>query len=714
MAGDEIMRRVATRGYRFGDVELDVQNLVLTVGSKARPLEPKSFRLLQFLVENRGRAVPKEEILAAIWQDTFVTDNALTRAIAQVRKALDDDPKQPKYIETVPTVGYRFLAEFKEESEDQPPPKPPRLRPVLLAACLVLPVLAGALVWMLRPGPKPLQIGFLHTAQFSYGEGLDMNGTFSPDGRLVAYASDRTGSFEIYLRPLEPSARELPLTNNGNQNMFPSFSPDGQFLAFSSAKATGLFRIPALGGPMRRLTEFGTQPVWSPDGRQIVFVSNTAATLSTTDYYWPADSSIWLVSADGGTPRQITFPDKPAGGQKFPSWSPDGKEIRFINYAARKPSLWTYRLSDGAMERRFDSDERSTLGSATFARDGGRMFYVSSNLNGDIGLWQVRLNPRTLKPEAAPEPLFRPGLAVPRDLSLSPDGKHLVYSAVLASSQLLVQPMNGNQPSGEPFSITHGTSYRSAQAKWFPDSTGVVYTRWPTGQRAQIWQVKLDGSPPAPVSPDGSAQFFGHPLTDGQSVAFTERISPAMLGFRLVSLADGSVRTLAETPAADQASFASDGSEVLFHNSTEPMLHLWKINFKTGMRTQMTFGSIPSGYAHFSPDAKWISFQILKQGTTEIAVMPSTGGTPEILWKQPGRWFNGGWAPNGESLLIAGNQGGGWALYALSRRTRQMDLLTRELPARMYQRYPEWSPDGKHIVYEFNESKGNVFLAELP
>src|SRR6202166_3910513 len=97
--------------YRFNGVEIDAQNLRVTVGSETRPLEPKSFRLLLFLVENAGRVLPKDEIMAVVWPDTFVSDNSLARAITQIRKALDDDPKAPKYIETVPTVGYRFIAE---------------------------------------------------------------------------------------------------------------------------------------------------------------------------------------------------------------------------------------------------------------------------------------------------------------------------------------------------------------------------------------------------------------------------------------------------------------------------------------------------------------------------------------------------------------------------------------------------------------------------
>src|SRR5579862_3203159 len=121
MASDEIVREGHQASYRFDDVLIDVQNLKLTVRGEFRPLEPKVFRLLQFLVENPGRVVTKEEILKAVWEGTFVTDNALTRAITQIRKALNDDPKQPKYIETVPTVGYRFLAQRSLE-----PPTVPR------------------------------------------------------------------------------------------------------------------------------------------------------------------------------------------------------------------------------------------------------------------------------------------------------------------------------------------------------------------------------------------------------------------------------------------------------------------------------------------------------------------------------------------------------------------------------------------------------------
>src|SRR5271165_1960312 len=157
------------RSFLFGDVEIDVQNLRVTVNSEVRPLEPKSFRLLVFLVENPGRVLTKEEIMGVVWPDAFVSDNSLARAVTQIRRALDDDPKAPKYIETVPSVGYRFVGEcttglnppsVSEALEGGPAPvvastpevAPPQARPYPRAAIAVGAVMAIALAvggWLL-------------------------------------------------------------------------------------------------------------------------------------------------------------------------------------------------------------------------------------------------------------------------------------------------------------------------------------------------------------------------------------------------------------------------------------------------------------------------------------------------------------------------------------------------------------------------------------
>src|SRR5688572_24513949 len=110
------MMKAETAGYQFGDVIVRPEDYHVSRGGQTISLEPKSFKVLVYLIENRGRVVSKDELIKDVWAGTAVTDNALTRVIAQLRRELGDDAKQPIFIETVPTVGYRFLGEIREVS----------------------------------------------------------------------------------------------------------------------------------------------------------------------------------------------------------------------------------------------------------------------------------------------------------------------------------------------------------------------------------------------------------------------------------------------------------------------------------------------------------------------------------------------------------------------------------------------------------------------
>jgi serine/threonine-protein kinase len=112
--------------YQFLDVRVDLNSFKVWKGDSAVHLEPKAFEVLVFLIENRGRLLGKQELLDAVWKEAFVTENAMTRVIAHLRKALGDDSKEAKYIETAPTRGYRFIAEVEVEqgpSAEAVPPK---------------------------------------------------------------------------------------------------------------------------------------------------------------------------------------------------------------------------------------------------------------------------------------------------------------------------------------------------------------------------------------------------------------------------------------------------------------------------------------------------------------------------------------------------------------------------------------------------------------
>ena len=124
--------------YEFGDLGVDVGRMAVLRDGSAIPLEPKAFDVLVHLIEHRDRVVTKDELLDAIWAGTFVTPNVLTRAVAQIRKALGDESQDARYIETIAKRGYRFIAPvtvspparcIRPRRPSDPPVAPPAARP---------------------------------------------------------------------------------------------------------------------------------------------------------------------------------------------------------------------------------------------------------------------------------------------------------------------------------------------------------------------------------------------------------------------------------------------------------------------------------------------------------------------------------------------------------------------------------------------------------
>src|ERR1043166_3217761 len=97
--------------YYFDDVTVDRENFRVLKRGEAQPLPPRAFDLLIYLIEHRGRVVEKQELFEQVWREAFVTDNALTRAVKDIRRAIGDDAGSPRYIGTLPKRGDRFLAQ---------------------------------------------------------------------------------------------------------------------------------------------------------------------------------------------------------------------------------------------------------------------------------------------------------------------------------------------------------------------------------------------------------------------------------------------------------------------------------------------------------------------------------------------------------------------------------------------------------------------------
>src|SRR5262249_21734763 len=159
------------------------------------------------------------------------------------------DAKAARYIETVPTRGYRFVAEVLVDDvgtqaarPSSTPVRHPRWRrvaiPVGTVAVLALAALAAVIFTKALFPPKPFQIA--KNVQITSSSGLSVFPTLSPDGTKIAYSTDRGGSFEIFVRQLAAGGQDVQITKDGGQNLQAAWSPDGTFLAYYSNSRGGI------------------------------------------------------------------------------------------------------------------------------------------------------------------------------------------------------------------------------------------------------------------------------------------------------------------------------------------------------------------------------------------------------------------------------------------------------------------------------------------
>jgi len=204
--------------FRFDDVEVREREFSLTKAGEVLTLEPKAFRALLFLLHNPQKLITKDELLNAVWGDTAVTDSSLTRCIWLLRNVLGDDIRSPRYIETVPTVGYRFIAPVEERVDSSesaigpvdsgesdgpgnpdPAPKPkafPRRWIWIGAPSLALTLIAGVagpVVWHRSTMPRIHSVTVLPLKNLS----PDENTEYFADGMTEELSSDLSSLPEL-------------------------------------------------------------------------------------------------------------------------------------------------------------------------------------------------------------------------------------------------------------------------------------------------------------------------------------------------------------------------------------------------------------------------------------------------------------------------------------------------------------------------------------
>ena len=195
--------------YQFDKLEVQPAAFAVLRDGQALSLEPKAVRVLLYLIEHRDRAVSKEELIEAVWDGAAVTDNALTRIVAQLRRELGDDARQARYIQTLPTLGYRFIAElrvvFGKNIMDLSAEELDRAIDLVRARNMEIMSIASPLLKCVLPNAPDIDSRF---QQDIFGSSY----TFEDQPRLTARAFDvleRTGARIVrvfsYWRTVDPS-----------------------------------------------------------------------------------------------------------------------------------------------------------------------------------------------------------------------------------------------------------------------------------------------------------------------------------------------------------------------------------------------------------------------------------------------------------------------------------------------------------------------------
>jgi serine/threonine protein kinase len=514
-------------------------------------------------------------------------------------------------------------------------------------AVLATGAIFGLLAWYRRSEVPELVPGKL--VQLTDLEGSETFPSVSPDGMVVVYAKSVGGNFDLfYQRVADGNPINLTASSPADDTQ-PTFSPDGQQIAFRSEReGGGIFLMGATGESVKRLTDFGYNPAWSPDGREIA-VATEGAFDPRARY---SNSQIFRIDVATGARRPLSLQD---GVQ--PAWSPHGLRIAFWGVAqpGSRRVIWTIPVNGGSPVTVVDDDFYNW--SPVWSPD-GKFLYFASNRGGSMNIWRVGIDEGSGRVLGAPKPITTSSewSALP---SISHDGHRLLYATDSSRSFVELVPFNpeAGRVAGPPSLV-----YQGARAILSCDVS-------PDGSRLVLWAT----------SP-------------------TEDL--------LLIRADGSdLRQLTNDPARDRTPcWSPDGSRILFASNRSGKYEAWTIRPDGIGLTQVTH--LPDQdvlYPFWSPDGKHIGFNYFSHGAALLDllhphsrphVLPPVGGGftfDGVTWSWDGSFLAGTLARQGQSS-DPGRDPEGIILWSLA------DNRYRRLTRTGYE--PRFFHAGKRILFQ--------------
>jgi Tol biopolymer transport system component len=613
---------------------------------------------------------------------------------------------------------------------------------IALAAAVALAV-AGATWWLMRPRKtESVPAPAITLTRLTSDHGLTTDAALSPDGRLLACASDRSGegNLDIYVRQVG-GGEPLRLTRDPADDWGPAFSPDGTTIAFRSERdGGGIYVVSALGGPARCIAPEpqGQRPQFSPDGNWIAY---TVGGLGGASLSVRNSARIYMVAAAGGVPRQVQ-PDFVATA--FPVWSPDGTHLLFLGNRDEKLPMedsidwWVTPLDSGpaiksgALEATRQAKLTGPLGVypwALFAptwQPQGNSLVFSAQSGDTTNLWRIGISPETWKVTGPPQRLTS-GTMIERGPSAAfgPGGVVRVAFANLTQNLALwslpIEPNQG-RVTGELKRLTQEAADDSFPAL-SRDGSKMVWVSSRTGSQ-EIWIRALPSGEESALTATRSTKWCPAVSPDGSRVSYSESRS---WNVYIVPSAGGPPEMVCEG-CGQATGWSPDGKRIIGNPVNG---QAWVLDLVSRRKTALLATRHWIATGQFSPDGRWFSFlagegtSLAGEGTswgTIVAPFQGEGPIGESAWvaimKEGG---TGNWSSDGKSLYMISGRDGFACIWA-----QRLDPATKRPVGAPFAVFHSHNPrvslynatdlalaiGPDRMLFHMGEHTGNIWMAE--
>jgi DNA-binding winged helix-turn-helix (wHTH) protein/Tol biopolymer transport system component len=713
---------------RFGPFELDAAAAELRKNGNLIKLQPQPLKVLLLLTQRGGQVVTREEIQRCLWSDsTFVDfERGINFSINQIRGALADDAEKPRYIETLPRRGYRFVASVihigaghvgsseisPQESEPSGPsptgptvasPSQPlgttssRWRSSVLAL-LVITIALGITYGVRSSMPRDHRPNLerIHVAKLTDSGNVGQV-AISPDGRYVCYSlRERTGS-GLWLNHVATRSDTQILPADAIAFEGITFSSDGNYIYYVKADKNDpgfkyLYSIPVLGGPSRLLVKDIDSPVsFSPDGREFVYTRGIPI---------PNNIEIRIANADGsGNHLLATLKNTFPGFEPGATWSTDGRIIAVssLRYGKQSFTLDTVAVSDGSVHELYSSPR--AIGRPLWLPEGDTVLLVMDDQNGRGQLWTISY------PKAEVRRVTNDLTDYRVRADLTRDAKTLIAAENSVASNIWVAPA-ANLSEARQITSLALPLFSPTET---PDGHLLVVS-----SDGKLWSLRADSGQRIRL---GDLEYAADPTSCGHFVVFSSFKTAATGIMRVDSNGENPISLIGGDVGSHVCT--ADGKYVYYEDLGPPhMISRIPIEGGPPVKIAEVLGEFLVGRLSISPDARFLAYpyeEYTPAPVLKLAIIPAKGGPPERIITAPGAAYAYGsllWSPGGKSLqyiLTANGASNVWEQRLDGSKARQ---LTTFAYGRIFDF--QWSVDGKRLLLSRGEvSSDAVQLSNL-